>query len=1155
MKKFLLYAFAFACNITSIFAQKDFKSKQKTSQGSAPKQYFEEINATKKNAILLGKTVALHARVLIDDETKAVSYASNPVFAKDVRNAKKSNSAMSFDFLGSLKSELKISNPKEEFKILNDQTDDLGFSHIKVQQVFKKVPIYGAEAIIHTNKSGVVETLNGRIFPTLHMDVSPSISGSEAIDLALADLRKTSVIQKNGAIGTLLALDKDNAELTILPVGTNKILVYEVTVRPNILERWVYFINANSGEVVDKYNHTCTLDGVITATAKDLNAVTRSFKVSQVGNTYYMIDPTKTMYSASTSQLPNAPSGAIWTINAQNSKTEDVSDNIVQITSGTANNWNSSAVSAHVNASIAYDYYLAKLKRNSLNGKGGNIISVINIADDDGKGMDNAYWNGKFMGYGNGRDAFKPLAGALDVAGHEMTHGVIENTAKLEYRNQSGALNESMADVFGSLIDRDDWTLGEEVVKPAAYPSGALRSLENPNQGGKNDNGYQPKNMSQYAYLNDTPEQDNGGVHINSGIPNHAYYKFATGAGMNKDKAEQVYYRVLTTYLTRTAKFADLRLAVIQSSKDIFGDGQEVAAAKAAFDAVGITDPNAGGTTPPPPSGSTTPTNTDIPVNPGTQSLVVFDPREIDQSIYAGPFNTNIDLAKISTGLGCLSKPSVTDDGNFMYFVGKDKKVYRVDLAKKTAPTTVSSEAVWRNVAISKNGKVLAALTSTLDNFIYIFDLVNGKSKKIKLFNPTYTAGVKTGEVLYADSFEWNYSGEYLIYDAFNQVKNISTNIEFWDVGILRAWDPVKNDFGDGSIEKMFTNLEEGDNIGNPALAKTNTNILAFDYFSGEADTYSILAIDFSKSANSVSEITTNNTIGYPDFSKTDRILVFNSADGNVDVVKGVNLKADKITKEKEPVIFYTDAKWAVWYAAGERTLPTKQAQEVKITGITDKTPGAKFDILASASSNLVLQYVVVSGDAAIVGKTVSLGSKPGKVVLRVIQAGDSKFNPANSEITFCIIPPNPTLSDQGLNVVASGGTLYQFYLNGSPIGGQTTNASLKKEFLIGQFSVKNVTSDGCSSGFSNAIGVAALGSEPGNDLNLIISPNPSSDFVSLKMPAKATFQKATVYSSLGVKVLESADLKLDVRALTSGAYIVVVTSKEGELTGKFIKK
>ncbi len=1154
MKKLLLFSLTFLSSVSVLTAQKDFKSKQKQSDGSKPKQQFEEINASKRNTQLFGKTVALHTKIIKDEETQAVSFASNPVFAKDVKNAKKSQAAMTFDFLGSLKNQLKINNPKDEFKIINETHDDLGLNHIRVQQYHKNVPIYGGEAILHSNKEGVIENLNGRVFPSLDINVSSNISPEDAIELALKDLKKTSIVQKSGLIGGILALEKDKAQLVIMPGISKSTLSYEVSVRPNMLERWVYFIDAKSGEIVDKYNHTCSLDGVVTASAKDLNAVTRSIKVTQLGNTYYMIDASKPMFNNAKSKLPGDPSGAIWTINAQNSPSKEVQDNVVQITSGTANNWNSTAVSAHFNASLSYDYYLNKFKRNSLNNNGGTVISIINIADDDGKGLDQAFWNGAFMGYGNGRDAFKPLAGALDVAGHEMTHGVIENTAKLEYRNQSGALNESFADVFGSLIDRDDWTLGEDVVKLAYFPSGALRSLENPNQGGKNDNGYQPKNMSQYANLKDTPEQDNGGVHINSGIPNHAYYKFATGAGMNKDKAEAVYYRVLTNYLTRTSKFTDLRLAVIQATTDLYGNGTEVNSAKAAFDFVGITDP--GTTTPGTPGGNTPPTNTEIPVNPGTESLVVFDPRSSDQSLYVGPFNTNVDLTKATNGLGCLSKPSVTDDGSFAYFVGKDKKVYRLDLAKKSNPSVVSSEAIWRNVAISKNGKVLAALTSTLDNFIYIFDLVGNKSKKIKLFNPTYTAGVQTGEVLYADSFEWNYSGEYLIYDAFNQIKNISTQIEFWDVGILRAWDPVKNTFGDGSIEKMFTNLEEGENIGNPALAKTNTNIIAFDYFNSKEDAYYILGIDFSKSANNVSVITENNGIGFPDYSKNDKILVFNSEEDNFDVVKGVNLKADKITKDKEPIVFYTDAKWAVWFAPGQRALPTKQAQEVKVNAVADKLPSEKFDLVASSTSNLGLQAAVVSGDAVVNGRTVTCGAKPGKVVLRIIQPGDAKFDPAFAEVSFCIIPSKPSLLDQGLTVVASGGSgaLYQFYVNGSPIGGQTANASLKKDF-IGQYTVRAVTSDGCISAVSNTVGVAALGSETRDELKLVLSPNPATDAITVKMPENMAILKANIYSISGVKMLEFTENVVDITSLASGTYIIRVQSNEKELTGKFVKK
>ena len=84
------------------------------------------------------------------------------------------------------------------------------------------------------------------------------------------------------------------------------------------------------------------------------------------------------------------------------------------------------------------------------------MISLINVSDpENGEALDNAFWNGKAMFYGNGRHDFKPLAGGLDVAGHEMTHGVVENTANLEYEGESGAINESLADIFGSMMDPD----------------------------------------------------------------------------------------------------------------------------------------------------------------------------------------------------------------------------------------------------------------------------------------------------------------------------------------------------------------------------------------------------------------------------------------------------------------------------------------------------------------------------------------------------------------------------------------------------------------------------------------------------------------------------------------------------------------------------
>jgi bacillolysin len=1144
-----------------VFSQNGFDKKKKISEGEKIKTNFEEINGKKSslNTSHNFNLATLKNRIITDEETGAIIFVENNSFGKNIKNARKSATAMANDYLSSLKKDLRINNVAAEFSLVKEETDDLGFKHVNMVQKYKGIPIYGGEFNIHTNTQGVLENLSGKIFPTPTLITEPAFDGQEAIKRTLEDLSKSTIVQKNGAISKFLDLDLDAAELIILNENKKSILAYHITVRPNILERWVYFMNAQTGEIIDKYNHTCTLDGVVNTTAKDLNGVTQAFSVIQNGQNFYLIDASKSMFKATQSTLPDKPVGAIWTIDAQDSRIDDENQKFSHVTTNNKATWNNKAVSAHTNASKCFDYYQSTFKRNSLNNAGVNIVSVINISDEDGKGLDNAYWNGKFMGYGNGRDGFKPLAGSLDVAGHEMTHGVVESTAKLEYRNQSGALNESFADIFGAMIDRNDWTLGEEVVKSTAYPSGALRSLENPNQGGKNDPGYQPKTMAQYVNLQDTPDEDNGGVHINSGIPNYAFYRFATGVSMTKEKAEQVYYRALTTYMTRTSKFLDVRLAVIQSARDIFKEGQEVEAAKAAFNFVGILDPSpaTGGTTTPPGDNST---NNTIPVNPGTESIVVFDPRSVDQSLYAGPFNTNVEIAKINTGVGCLAKPSVTDDGSFVYYVAKDKKIYRIDLTKKTAPVAVSTEAVWRNVAISKDGKRLAALASVTDNYFYIFDLVKNTSKKMLLYNPTYTKGVSTGEVIYADSFEWDYSGQYIVYDAFNKSKSTFGDIEFWDVGILRAWDPLKNTFGDGNVEKMFTNLEEGDNIGNPALAKTNSNIYAFDYFNADDDQFYVLTIDLGKSADNIKQLEKNNDIGYPDFSKADKMVVFNALDGTQSVIKGVNLAADKITKVGTSQVIYTDAKWAVFYAIGTRALPTKEAQVITIQPIVDLTAKSVIEIKATTNSNLPMQYTVLAGDATIGGKTLSVGSNPGKILIRVTQQGDAKYSAASADVTFCINPPAPTLKDNNLTVLATstltGNFLFQYYVNNNAVGGQTTKNEFKKDFA-GSYTVKAVTTDGCFSAFSNSIGLGkALGTEPKNESFLLkISPNPVVDKIKFSLPDNEIFKNLDLLDGSGKLLFKTQDINKDYSQLVTGVYYIKVYTNKNSYSAKVVKK
>ena len=893
--------------------------------------------------------------------------------------------SVTFQFMGQVRELLQLENPEANFTVSQTDTDELGQTHVRLAQTYRGIPVLGAELVAHLT-GGEVTSLNGRYHRLADgLTLSPKLRLTDASEQALTDVRKLVKVRSFG--DNILKIKSAEGELCVFPTpdGGAK-LAYALTIRPNMLDRWEYIIDAQTGAVLDKYNHTCSFAGPIKATGRDLNGVTRTVQTyQQPGSGYYMIDASRPMFNAKTSNMPDDPVGAIWTIDAKKSFGDN--QKLYQIGSSTNLDWNATAISAQYNAGIAYDYYQNTFKRNALNGNGETMVSVINIVDDDGKEMDNAYWNGKIMAYGNGSKGFKPLAGALDVAGHEMTHGVIQNTANLQYKSQSGAINESMADVFGVLIDRANWTLGEDVVLSGPFPSGALRSMANPNQGGKtrDPNGYQPATMTQY----DNTTEDNGGVHINSGIPNFAFYKFATVVG--KDKAEQVYYRALTKYLVRTSQFLDLRLSIVKAAGDLFGaTGAEVTAAKNAFDAVGITE-----------GSQTTPgQQPDIPVASGQDLLLLASTSDL--KLYATAVGVSPAKFDLKSSQAMRHRPSVTDDGQYAYYVTADKKIRAVNLVGTPSETVVSSETIWDNVAISRDGTKLAALTADRDGSIYVYSYDKKKWSQFKLYNPTTVEGVKTGDVQYADSFEWDFAGENVVYDAYNVLKsNSGKNINYWDVGFINVWNKSTGDFAKGNIEKIFSSLEEGESIGNPSFSKNSPNIIAFDYVDATTNSYDVVAIDLSTGkGNSYA----NNTLGFPNYSRLDDRLVFSTENGASEDVSGITMGADKITFVGKATVIYTGAKWPVWYTQGTRTTQ-KQAQTITFNTIADRYSN-QGDLLlnATCTSNLPVTFAVTGGPATLTGNRLKF-TGVGRVTVQAIQNGDDKFAVAASvERSFTVL-------------------------------------------------------------------------------------------------------------------------------------------------------
>jgi Zn-dependent metalloprotease len=230
---------------------------------------------------------------------------------------------------------------------------------------------------------------------------------------------------------------------------------------------------------------------------------------------------------------------------------------------------------AYKYAGITYDFYKKLFDRNSLDDRGMTLVSSVHV----GRKYNNAFWNGEQMAYGEGDNViFTRFTRSLDVVGHELTHGVVTHTCNLDYRNESGALNEHFADVFGSLIKqwkrkqtaaKADWLIGPDIMARGAI-AGALRTF-------KDEPAYvndpylgtdpQPKHLK-HKY---TGTADSGGVHINSGIPNHAFFLVATSLGGQAwNRAGRIWYRTLLA-LNQKSDFKQMVSMSTQNAATLFG--------------------------------------------------------------------------------------------------------------------------------------------------------------------------------------------------------------------------------------------------------------------------------------------------------------------------------------------------------------------------------------------------------------------------------------------------------------------------------------------------------------------------------------------------------------------------------------------------------
>ncbi|MBC8059942.1 MAG: M4 family metallopeptidase [Clostridiaceae bacterium] len=495
-----------------------------------------------------------------------IELSKGKVFISGNLSAGKLNSDKdALNFMEENKSLFGLDKISDKFKVTKTTKDALGYTHVQMSQYIDGLPVKDKQITLHYNNNGIAINITGEVENTINTITSlgnKALSEKEAIEIAKKEFTYTQLAYEPKV--QALAYIKDGKAYK----------VYNVNIKFNEpkIGNYDVLVEASSGTILDKLDNI-RYDGAIIGSGTAVDGFTKTLNLYQSGSTYQMKDTTKAM------------TGQILTYTA-NTKLVEPGTLLTNITSNFNTETLKAGVSAHYFAGVVYDFYKNLFNRNSIDNAGMTITSTVHY---DSK-YNNAFWDGAQMVYGDGDGTlFTYLSGDLDVVGHEMTHGVTERTANLVYKNQSGALNESMSDVLIETYDKynvkfggswtfnsSDWVVGDAVYTPK-IAGDALRSLATPTLYS------QPDNMSKY--VNTT--SDNGGVHTNSGITNKAAYLIAQALGCAK--TSQIYYRALTNYMISTTDFLGARNALIQSATDLYGvSSAEVIAVGNAFTSVGI---------------------------------------------------------------------------------------------------------------------------------------------------------------------------------------------------------------------------------------------------------------------------------------------------------------------------------------------------------------------------------------------------------------------------------------------------------------------------------------------------------------------------------------------------------------------------------------
>ncbi len=474
------------------------------------------------------------------------------------------------------------------FTVTDTVTDADGTTHVRMDRTYRGLPVLGGDLVVHRGAAdgwkGVTQTLENEV----HVSTTPSVAKGAAADRATAPAKATRGITGAKAESSRLVVDATT--------GTAR-LAWEVitggTQKDGTPSRLATYVDARTGAVIRREQQIETVDG----SGQSLYSGTVPLQLTLSGSTYQLKDATRgNTYTTDMGNASDSLGCQYFGINCKAGTLFTSADNLFG--NGSTSSRESAGVDAQYGTNMTWDFYKSTFGRNGIFGTGAGSFNRVHY----GKNYVNAFWDGTKMTYGDGDGTnYGPLV-SLDVAGHEMSHGVTENTAGLSYSGESGGLNEATSDIFGTMVefyaantnDPGDYLIGEEFDLKNHL---GFRRMDDPASDGSSFN----------CWSSTVGSAD---VHYSSGVGNHFFYLLAEGsgaktiggvahnsptcngstvAGIGRAAAGAIWYRALTVYMTSSTNYAGARTATLNAAKDLYGAGSaQQNAVAAAWSAVSV---------------------------------------------------------------------------------------------------------------------------------------------------------------------------------------------------------------------------------------------------------------------------------------------------------------------------------------------------------------------------------------------------------------------------------------------------------------------------------------------------------------------------------------------------------------------------------------